>query len=352
MIKKIILPITTLILLLIMVAWMAGSFSNKVGPGVQTKPALIITDTVAVVRRNVPLIEPVPATIEAKQATIISSRILSRIEKVHVRAGDTVKKGQLLIELEKSDLQSRVSQSKSQIRSVKARLTEAEQSLRRAKELTKTGVLAAADLDKAQANHDAYMADLSSAKQALNEAEAAISFSRIRSPINGRVVDRFAEPGDTAQPGIQMLSLYNPLSLRVEANVRETIALSLTLGQKIDVSIPAKNLTLKSEIDEMVPAGNSGSRSFLIKSSLDYTEGLLPGMYARMNISAGIQSLLLIPENRVAKVGQLNVVWVFANGQVERRFIRTGKTFEGGLIEVITGLNEHELLLVIPNNHI
>lgn len=346
-IVKFLLPIAAIAFLLLMVAWMAGFFDDKVQPGKSELEKVDVSAAVSVRLVNTQIFEPVPASIKAKQATIISSRILARIEKIHVRAGDAVEKGQLLIELEKTDLQSRSAQAKAKIRAVTARLTEAQQALVRAINLSDKGVFAKADLDKAQANHDALVADLSTAKQGLQEARVALSFSQVRSPMAGRIIDRLAEPGDTAQPGVQLLSLYNPLSLRVEANVREELALSLKLDQALEVIIPSRDAKLTAEIEELVPAGNLGSRSFLVKGRLPYSEDLLPGMYARLMIPGRIEPLLLIPHNRVVKVGQLNVVWVANKGVSERRFIRTGKRAENNMIEVISGLSEGDKILPI-----
>ena len=346
---KLIVPLVAIVVLLLMVAWMAGTFDAKMVPGTRATVPIDGSQAVAVMRKEKQHFEPVPASIQAKQSTIISSRILARIEKVHVRAGDSVNKGQLLVELEQQDLKSRASQAQARVGSVGARLTEARQALNRAVELNKKGLLATADLDKTQANHDALLADLATAEQALREAQAGLEFAQVRSPISGRVVDRFAEPGDTAQPGVQLLSLYNPLTLRVEANVREKLALSLVLGQSLEVLIPATENKLIAEIEELVPAGNPGSRSFMVKSRLRYTEGLLPGMYARLMVPAGSEVLLLIPEDRVARVGQLDVVWVVNEGVAVRRFIRTGNQVGEGLREVISGLAEGEKILPIPN---
>jgi len=266
---------------------------------------------------------------------------------VHVRAGDMVKKRQTLIELEKTDLQSRVLQAEANTQSVNARLKEAKQSLSRSIELSKKGLLAQADLDKALANHDSLVADLSNAKQALKEANAALSFATVTAPIDGRVIDRFAEPGDTVQPGIQLLSLYNPLSLRAEANVREKLAYSLQTGQSLQVTIPTLGESIHSEIEEIVPAGNVGSRSFLIKTRLQESRELLPGMYAQLHIPAGTKQLLLVPRDRVAHIGQLDIVWLINQTSVERRLVRTGKTYQDGMIEIVSGLTENERVLAV-----
>ncbi len=347
LLKKLVTPVIAILALLLIIAWMSGSLTEKMPPGITVMTAPDYPDAIAVIKQEQMIFESVPASIEAKQATLISSRILSRIEKIHVRSGDMVNRGQVLIELEKTDLQSRVSQAEARTRSVTVRRTEARKSLSRAIELTQKGLLAQADLDKARANHDSLAADLSNARQALAEANAALSFARVTAPIDGRVVDRFAEPGDTVQPGMQLLSLYNPLSLRVEANVREKLALSLNTGQSLQVTIPALRKSTNSEIEEIVPAGNAGSRSFLIKTRLQQSQGLLPGMYAQLHIPAGLQPLLLIPQDRVAQIGQLDIVWVANQELVERRLIRTGKTYEDGMIEVVSGLEEGESVLKV-----
>jgi membrane fusion protein (multidrug efflux system) len=343
---KIFLPIFSVVALLLAIGWMAGIFSEKIEPGTAQPVAEGAAEVVYASTRAQQLYESVPASIEAKQATVISSRILARIEKVYVRAGDEVDKGQLLIELEQADLESRVARAEASIQSVNARLTEARQSLGRSRELAKQGVLAQGDLDKAQANHDSLVADLASARQALNEANASLSFARVTAPIAGRIVDRFAEPGDTAQPGLQLLSLYNPLSLRVEANVREALAVSLVIDQSLQATIAATGETIKAVVEEMVPAGNVGSRSFLVKSRLQHSEGLLPGMYARLHIPAGEASLLLIPKSSVASVGQLDVVWVQNGAALERRFVQIGKTYPDDMVEVISGVEDGDGVLL------
>jgi len=341
--------VTSIVVLILMIAWMAGLFTDKVAPGISSEQEVDDAETITVIKRERQSFEPVPASIQAKQTSVISSRILARIEKVHVRAGDLVKQNALLIELEQDDLKARVSQAKAQIRSVKARLKEALQALTRAKGLNAKGLFPNADLEKVQANYDALAASLSTAEQSVLEAESALSFAQIRSPMAGRIVDRFAEPGSIAQPGKQLLSLYNPQSVRAEANVREKLALSLTLSQKLQVMIPATNQWLDAEIEELVPAGNPGSRSFLVKSRLHQIDNLLPGMYARLMVPSGMQSVLLVPENRVARIGQLDVVWVVNKGHLERHFIRTGKRYEDGLIEVVSGLKEGDRLLTVPD---
>ena len=294
------------------------------------------------------MLEPVPASVEARQSTAISARLMARILQIHVNSGDSVVAGQLLISLEKQDLQARVQQSEARIRAIEAQLSEAANAFERAQELQRTGALSVADLDRARANFASLQADLDGAERALDEAHTALEYADIRSPIEGRIVDRFAEPGDTAAPGMQLLTLYNPNTLRIEAQVRETLAMNLQLGQKLQVEIPSLSRVIEAEIEERVPAAEPGSRSFRIKARIDFDADFLPGMYARLLIPAGSAPKILIPANRVVAVGQQDLVWVLENGQAVRRFVRIGRSEIEGEVEVISGLTAGEYLLPIP----
>jgi RND family efflux transporter MFP subunit len=342
------LPLGALLILLLLMAIIAGYFTHKIQPGLAPTNPIDRSTAVAVIAREAAFTESVPASIEAKETTIISSRLLARITTITVRAGDQVEQGELLLELEKSDLLARAQQARERILSVEARLTEARKNLSRAEELHKRGLIAVADRDAARANAAALEADLGSARQALQEAETGVAFTEIRAPIAARIVDRFAEPGDTASPGQKLLALYNPFSLRVEAWVREQLALSLEAGQQLQVEIPSTQQSLTASIEEIVPAADPGSRSFLVRAILPPERILLPGMYARLQVPAGTRTQLLVPAERIARVGQLDVVWVAQETAAERRFVRLGQASSDGLVEVISGLQAGELILPLP----
>ena len=259
--KKFGVPLTAIVVLLLMVAWMAGLFSEKIPPGVNPPEAVNLDEAVAVMAVDVTIIEKVPASVEATQATLISSRLIARIVAVNVRAGDIVSRGDLILELENSDIKAQVQQAESRIRAASARLKEAEKTLNRVQELQQDGVVSISDLDKAVANHESLLAEMAGARQSLEEAKTALSYTEIVAPFDGRIVDRFAEPGDTAQPGTKLLALYNPLYLRIEAQVREHLALGLEVGQPLQVEIPSLEKIVDAVIEERVPAADPVPRT-------------------------------------------------------------------------------------------
>lgn len=344
--QRLIVMLAAVIVLLLSVAWLGGAFTDKIEPGVINAPALVESDIYRVTATPVPVVEPVPASLTAKQNTLISSRILARITSIEVRAGETVTQGQLLARLEQSDVESRAKQVAEQVRAIQARLKEAEQNLERITKLHRDGLVAKADLDRAQANQQALAADLSGAKLAQEEAQTTLAYSEIRAPIAGRVIDRLAEPGDTATPGKPLLSLYNPMSLQVEAPVRETLAIRLNIGDPVTVEIPTLQKSLAAFVEEIVPAADPNSRSFSVKARFEFDASLLPGMYARLLLPVGTEQKLLIPQDRIARVGQLDVAWLRKADHVERRFIKLGDWRDATQVEVVSGLVEGDELLL------
>ncbi|XOV88471.1 MAG: efflux RND transporter periplasmic adaptor subunit [Pseudomonadota bacterium] len=333
--------------LLLLIGWLAGFFETKIDPTLlETERTVVDPESLyRVTAETVQLNAAVPGSVVARDDTIISSRILARVNRVLVRPGDTVTKGQPLIELEQADLRSRVAQAKDQVASITAQHEEARLRLERTSELLGRGLAARADLDTARAAFDTLGAQLNNAKESLTEAEIILGYSEIKAPISGRVVERLAEPGDTVSPGVPLISVYDPVSIRAEAAVRESLALKLALGQEISVELPSLNQTVTGVIEEIVPAADSASRSFLIKASIEYNPALMPGMFARFVIPDERRELLLIPANAVIEVGELNLVSVLSNGQLINRFVRLGRSQPGGQLVVTAGLAEGDRIV-------
>ncbi len=345
--RKAIVPLLCFLGLVIVMAWMADLFQERVPPGLLPVDGEKAVGAVPVVVTTVPIVEPIAGTIVARQATDISSRILARIEEVTVRAGSLVARGDLLIQLEKSDLMAREIQAIEHIRSIEARLKETRAQNDRLDELLKKGMVSRSEFDASQADFDPASADLSQARQRLNEMQVSLAYSTIVAPIDGRIVDRYAEPGDTASPGVTLLSLYNPMSLRVEAHVREQLALKLDTGDTVLIEVPSLKRTVRGSIEEVVPAANAGARSFQIQVMMDYSVDMLPGMFARLLFELSEEQRILVPFDRIASVGQVDLVWVRFGDARQKRIVTTGKR-RGDMIEVLSGLDESDQVFPIP----
>lgn len=341
--RKVIAPIGAIVVLVISIAWMAGLFADKVAPHDVAIPRHKIETTWQVSQTNVPLMESAPASLKARETTLISSRILARIEKINVRAGDQVTQGMPLIILENSDLTSQVAQSKSRLGSLQGSMEEAKNTLARIQNLKQQGLASNADLDQAQAMFTRLSGEIQSAVQGQKEAETALGYSKILAPISGRIVDRKAEPGNMATPGQPLLALYNPMSLLIEADVREAVAITLHLGQPLSVYIDSLGMQIPATISELVPAADPNAHSFVVKADIQFDEKLRPGMFARLQIPLAQESIILVPREMIESFGQLDRVWVVKDGQLSRRFVRLGEV-RGEQVEVVSGLAPGEII--------
>ena len=237
---KVILSILTWVigiaLLVLIVAYLAGAFRTKTQPAVLAAPesqAPKFTRQEAVRAEDEPLVEKAPGTLSALRESMISARIMARINEIAVRAGDKVEPGQVLVRLDARDLSAREAQASQSVAAARARLSEAQKEYGRMQKLVKDGIVAQSQFDAAEAAYNTAKAEFARAEQATSEAGTGRAFATIEAPFGGRVVDRYTEPGDTAMPGQAILKIYDPSRMRLETYVRESLAGSLKPGPNI-----------------------------------------------------------------------------------------------------------------------
>ncbi|MBW2274957.1 MAG: efflux RND transporter periplasmic adaptor subunit [Deltaproteobacteria bacterium] len=332
------------------VAWLSGGCGERIGPEDAipgAAPLAADAPRAGVVRERALVFEHASGSLHSSRHTTISSKILARIEEMPVRAGDVVERGTLVVRLDSRDLAARLRAAKETVVSAEAARELASSEFARITKLHAEQVASRQQLDRVTASRDMARAMLEAAEQAARDAEVGLSFGEIRSPVSGRVIDRLAEPGDTAAPGQALLHIYDPGALRLEAPVREVLATRLTPGQPLTVRVEALGLTLAGEIDEIVPAAEPGTRTFLVKVRLPADPRLFAGMFGRVEIPAGERVRLVVRHEAVERVGQLEYVRVVdGNGRVARRLVTTGPAALDGGVEVLSGLAAGEQVLL------
>jgi RND family efflux transporter MFP subunit len=352
--KKVLPAVVGLIVLVVVIAWLAGAFTTKTPPGQTALADDTLADlqdygTYEVQEISKDYIEEAIGTLKAASRTEIASRVLSRIDKITVRAGDTVVQDDLLIELARRDFEAQLNQAEAALEASDAALQQAEDMHNRAVRLRQTnpGAMAEQDFNRLHSNMLAARADRSRALQAKTEAEVRLSYTTIRAPKSGTIVDRWAEEGDLAQPGVPLLSLYDQTSLRLEVPVMEELATKLQKGQPLQVYIDALNRDFAGVVDEKVPQAEAASRSFLIKVTLPPSDELYEGMFGRLRIPAGVRRHLCLHTGAIRQIGQLEFVVVEEGGKRERRFIKTGRHGDATHREVLSGLEAGEQVLLL-----
>jgi RND family efflux transporter MFP subunit len=336
------------------VVWLSGGCGERVAPGKVERHAPAAGGSSAVVESvTAPSLEWASGAVDSARRTSIAPRILARIEEVRVRAGSEVARDDLLVKLDARDLDARVREGEEALRGARAQaraqLELARAEAKRFEKLHGEGVATQQRVDQVRSELRVAEAEEERLAQSLAEARTALSFTEIRSPVAGRVVDRLAEPGDTAVPGRTLLRIYDPSALRVEVPVRETLAVRLDVGDALRVEVPAVEIQVEGVVDEIVPFAEPGARTLLVKVRLPPRPGLFAGMFARVAIPADARTRLVVPDASIERVGQLEFATVLGEGgAATRRLVTTGRRLSPDRVEVLSGLADGERVAVAP----
>ncbi|PHI36052.1 efflux transporter periplasmic adaptor subunit [Pseudoalteromonas sp. GCY] len=343
--NKIFIPVLAIFCLLLMVVWLAGGFQNKLAPGNKSELPAYQGARYTVQKSLIAMIEQVPASVVAKENTLVSSRLLAELKTLNVRAGDKVTAGQLIATLDDAELKAELQRVAAQQAANSAKLEQATKQLVRNKSLNEKGLIAINQVDEWQATVNELQAQDKALQEAYRSAEVALGYTQITAPISGKMVARLQEPGSMVSPGGAIISLFNPLQLQIEAPIRESQVKHIQLGSEIKVRIPALDISQTARVSEMVPIADSQARSFIIKLDMPLLKNVVPGMYALVELVLGEQAVIQIPTNMISKYGQLAMVEVIESGQLHKRYLRLGEE-TGNKTIVISGLNEGDQLAV------
>jgi membrane fusion protein, multidrug efflux system len=272
---------------------------------------------------------------------------MATIAEIPVVAGQEVRRGEVLIQLDAQEYARREEQARQALAAATSAEELAEQDFQRVQRLVQQNVVSQAEFDSAASRVSITRAERLRAEQVVAEAEILLSYQTIQAPKDGRIVDRYAEPGDVAQPGLPLLSMYDASSLRLETPVMEHLATQLRVGETLMARIDSLGRDVEATIREIVPQADAASRSFLVKSSLEFSPDLYEGMFGRLRIPGGERRHLCLNTDAIVKIGQLEYVDVLLeSGAVERRLIRTGEFGVPGRQEVLSGVTAGDRVLL------
>jgi RND family efflux transporter MFP subunit len=275
--------------------------------------------------------EEVVGTVRSKTRAMIEARVGGRIEALPVSAGQRVKKGELIAQLDVREIQARLDQAR-------AALEQADRDLQRYAALMQQNVLTKAEFDNAEARQRI-------ANGAVTEAETMLGYARVVAPFDGVITRKTAEVGDVASPGRGIVELEDPVVLRVETDVPEGLVSRVKLGANLGVSAAEISAPCDAAVSEIAPAADSASRTFLVKLDLPADSGLRLGQFVRVAVPVGDRTLLRLPVSGVVVRGQMELVFVDANHTAQMRIVKTGRR-AGGEVEILSGLEAGERVVV------
>ncbi len=289
--------------------------------------------------------------IEATNSANLSTRMMGFVNKVHVKVGDKVRKGQLLLSINNTDLQAKRAQVNAGINEATAAFNNAQKDYQRFKSLFADNSASQKELDDISANYEMAKARLESANQMKNEVNAQFVYANITAPFNGIVTNKFIEEGDMANPGMPLIAMETPGKYEVTAMVPENEISKIKSGSKVDVLVKSLDRSLKGKVTEVSTSAKNTGGQFLVKVVLESTDAnILSGMFTTIQFpvekNQDSETMVLIPQSAIVKNGSLKGVYTVSDqNRALLRWLRLGKTY-GEKVEVLSGLNADEQYIV------
>ena len=363
----------------------ACSGKNEGRPEIAGSPIPVSTRTVDYA--SIASVVEVPGTVQPRSRISLASQINGFVREMRVRAGDPVRKDQILATLDARDAESQAAVARAAVQEAEASLSEARKSHQAAVEMHQAAKASAAlagqtftryqklaesrsvtpqELDEVRSRRDAGIAELASreamvaaAEQRIKQVEARISQARaqtgradvmlswteIKAPVPGRVVQRLADPGTAIFPGSPLLIIESTEKPQVVADIPNEHAGLLRPGGTVRLRGEDTETTIEGRVTEIIPLSDPATHSIQFKVDLPPTVSMHSGQFVKVDVPAGTRDALLAPKTAVRQTGQLTGLFVVeAGSKAGFRLVKIAP-YDAERVEVLSGVNPGEKII-------
>lgn len=306
-----------------------GNGSKKVAG--TTEAAVDMTPVVSVEKvfvREVPQTATYTSTVQSYVKNNIAPQMAGRINKINVEIGDNVKKGQVLAEMDKS-----------QLLQAQLQLANQEVELQRLKALYDAGGISKSDYDAVEMSYNI----------AKTQVENLVENTILRSPVDGVVTARNYDAGDMFAMSAPIYVVEQIKPVKILVAISESEYTKVKKGDSVEIVADAlPGITFYGKIEKIYPTIDPTTRTFNVEVVVANNYSTLrPGMFARVKIDFGANNNVVIPDVAVVKQqgsGERFVYVLNADGTVEYRKIVLGRRM-GKEYEVLEGLSDGDKIV-------
>lgn len=336
------------------------------------KEEKITFDTAAVAPANIMNSITATGTIEPVTSVTVGTQVSGIVSKLFVDYNSVVKKGQVIAELDKTNLMSQLNTAKTQLATAQSQLNYQTANYKRYKTLFEKGLVAADDFDNAKLSYTQAKEQVVSAKEEVQRAQTNLGYATITSPIDGVVLSKSVEEGQTVAASFSTPELFtiaqDLTNMQVVADVDEADIGDVKEGERVTFTVDAyPDDTFEGEVKQVrqeATTTNNVVTYEVVISAPNADLKLKPGLTANVTIytaerkgvlSVPSKALRFIPQKET--VGKMkivdaanakNKVWTIEGNSIVAHKVNIGMTdgtntqIVGGIAKgtkVITGLN-------------
>lgn len=336
------------------------------------KEEKITFDTAAVAPANIMNSITATGTIEPVTSVTVGTQVSGIVSKLFVDYNSVVKKGQVIAELDKTNLMSQLNTAKTQLATAQSQLNYQTANYKRYKTLFEKGLVAADDFDNAKLSYTQAKEQVVSAKEEVQRAQTNLGYATITSPIDGVVLSKSVEEGQTVAASFSTPELFtiaqDLTNMQVVANVDEADIGDVKEGERVSFTVDAyPDDTFEGEVKQVrqeATTSNNVVTYEVVISAPNADLKLKPGLTANVTIyTAERKGVLSVPSKALRftpqkeTVGKMkivdatnakNKVWTIEGNSIVAHKVNIGMTdgtntqIVGGIAEgtkVVTGLN-------------
>lgn len=336
------------------------------------KEEKITFDTAAVAPANIMNSITATGTIEPVTSVTVGTQVSGIVSKLFVDYNSVVKKGQVIAELDKTNLMSQLNTAKTQLATAQSQLNYQTTNYKRYKTLFEKGLVAADDFDNAKLSYTQAKEQVVSAKEEVQRAQTNLGYATITSPIDGVVLSKSVEEGQTVAASFSTPELFtiaqDLTNMQVVADVDEADIGDVKEGERVSFTVDAyPDDTFEGEVKQVrqeTTTTNNVVTYEVVISAPNADLKLKPGLTANVTIyTAERKGVLSVPSKALRftpqkeTVGKMkivdaanakNKVWTIEGNSIVAHKVNIGMTdgtntqIVGGIAEgtkVITGLN-------------
>ena len=230
-------------------------------------------------------------TVISDNEKIITSRNMGYIKEVYVSEGSSVKKGDILYEIDSSNIDSNKKEILLNLEILQNQTKNIELNLGRYKRLQAQDLVSKYEVEQLELNllNSKNMVNIANTK--LKEINLQYDYLKIKAPNNGLIIKKSIKVGEMAMPSIPALILTDLSSLLIKTDISESNLNDIKIGQKVNIEISSQNFKTEGKIEAIIPNTNGLTHSFVLKISFDKKDfNIYPGMYSKVFLDLDIKN--------------------------------------------------------------